>query len=237
MELMIAISVIAIVLGLIYSSYNKGLKLFNKSFQYGRLQSDARSALVIMTNRIKQASKGLIYVGDDYNSNVPLPQDYAYGKPYIYFAVPKVNEVKESTKLKAKVADRTDDPYDYYLYYIAFAKDRDDNPLLDRAKLKLLSISNQDGFYTNQNHDRWPVMPPDLLGKAYYEEEANVHKTGIGADIEYTELSDEFSLYQSEFSFNYYTVNYDNLFKIKVKLIDPVTDSNLSFETAVTPRN
>lgn len=237
MELMVAISVIAIVLGLIYSNYNKGLKLFTKSFQYGRLQSDARSALVMMTNRIKQASKGLIYVGDGYNSSVPLPRDYAYGKPYIYFAVPRINQLKESTDLKAKVADRSEDPYDYYLYYIAFAKDHDDNLLLDRAKLKLLTIPNQDGIYTNDNADRWPVMAPELLGKAYYEEEPGVTKTGIGSFIEFSNLSDEFSLYQSEFSFNYYTINYDHLFKVKVKLVDPKTNSNLSFETAVTPRN
>lgn len=234
---MVAIGVIAIVLGLLYGNYNKGMRLFTKSFQYGRLQTNARSALETMVHNIKQASKNLIYVGDGFNSNVPLPNDYAYGKPYIYFAVPLINETAESKDLRAKVIDRSNDPYDYYLYYVAYAKDQDDNFVLDRAKLKLLKIKKQSGFYTNENGHQWPIMPPDLLGRANYEEEEGVTKTGLAADIEYNDLSDEFSLYQSEFSYFYYTVNYENLFKIKVKLIDPASNSNLSFETAVTPRN
>ena len=236
-ELMVAISILAIVLGLIYGNYNKGMVLFHKSFQYGKLQTNARSALQAMANNIKQANKGMVYVGDGYNSNVPLPRDYAFGKPYIYFTIPVIGETKESQDLKAKVADRSDDPYDYYLYYIAFAKDRDDNLVLDRAKLKLLKIKNQDGIYTNDNSRYWPIMPPSLLGKANYDEEEGVTKTGIAADVAYNDLSDEFSLYQSEFAYYYFTVNYEHLFKIKVKLVDPQTNSNLEFETAVTPRN
>lgn len=243
-ELMISITLLAVVLGLIYANYNRGYTLFNKALQFGRLQTDARSALEQMANNIKQANKGMIYVGDTFNSDVPLPKDYAFGKPFIYFAVPLINASKPNMPVnqenkdavKSGLVEEPISDYDYYLYYVAYAKDKDGNYARDRAKLKLLRIKNQDGNYT-LNAQHWPIMAPSLIGRAVIEEEESVIKISTPGYIEYDDLSDEFSLYHSEFAYYYYNSNYDNLFTIKVKLIDPVTDSKMEFETSVTPRN
>lgn len=226
-ELMVSISILAIVLTLIYSNYNRGLVLFNKALQFGRLQTNARASLEQLVHNIKLASRDLIYVGDTFNSNVPLPDDYAFGKPYIYFAIPqKTTENKDELPL-----------YDYYLYYIAYAKNFDGDFVQDRAKLRLFKILKQDGQYTVDNILHWPVMAPSLLGQANYETEDNTMKIGFANDVEYGDLSDEFSLYQSEFAYFYYNSNYEHLFKIKVKMVDPQSKTHMEFETAVTPRN
>ncbi len=227
-ELMVSISILAVVLTLIYTNYNRGMILFNKSLQFGRLQTNARASLEQIVNNIKLASRDMIYVGDAFNSSVPLPDDYAFGKPYIYFAIPQ----------KAG-ASKTDEipPYDYYLYYIAYAKNADGDFVRDRAKLRLFKVLKQDGQYTVNNITHWPVMPPSLLGQANYEAEADTMKIGFANDVEYGDLSDEFSLYQSEFAYFYYNTNYEHLFKIKVKMVDPQSDTHMEFETAVTPRN
>lgn len=240
-ELMISITLLAVILGLIYANYNRGYTLFNKAFQFGRLQSDARSALEQMANNIKRANKGMVFVGDSFNSDVPLPKDYAFGKPFVYFAVPQTNSSGsrasvDGQKIRSGLTEDTIANYDYYLYYVAYAKDQDGNYARDRAKLKLLKIKNQDGDYT-LNAQQWPIMAPSLIGKANLEEEEDVIKVSTPGYIEYDDLSDEFSLYHSEIAYYYYNSNYDNLFTLKVKLIDPITDSKLEFETSVTPRN
>ncbi len=231
-ELMVSISILAVVLTLIYANYNRGLILFNKSLQFGRLQTNTRASLEQIVNNIKLASRDMIYVGDSFNSNVPLPDDYAFGKPYIYFAIPQKTNSKTTDSILDDVT-----PYDYYLYYIAYAKNSDGDFVRDRAKLRLFKVLKQDGQYTVDNMLHWPVMPPSLLGQANYEAEANTMKIGFANDVEYGDLSDEFSLYQSEFSYFYYTSNYEHLFKIKVKMVDPNSDTHMEFETAVTPRN
>ncbi len=233
-ELMVSISILAVVLTLIYVNYNRGMILFNKSLQFGRLQTDTRSALEQIVNNIKLASRDLIYVGDAFNSEVPLPPDYAYGKPYIYFAIPEKNAKQGASDKGALV---TYPLYDYYLYYIAYTKNRDGDFVQDRGKLKLFKILKQDGEYTHSSIGHWPAMPPNLLGQANYEAENNIIKVGFGNDVVYDDLSDEFSLYQSEFAYYYYNSNYENLFKIKVKMIDPGSNTRMEFETAVTPRN
>jgi prepilin-type N-terminal cleavage/methylation domain-containing protein len=231
-ELMVSISILAVVLTLIYSNYNRGLILFNKSLQFGRLQTNARASLEQIVNNIKLASRDMIYVGDAFNANIPLPDDYAFGKPYIYFAIPQKTGSKTADAATEEVT-----PYDYYLYYIAYAKNSDGDFVKDRAKLRLFKVLKQDGQYTVNNILHWPVMPPSLLGQANYEAEANTVKTGFANDVEYGDLSDEFSLYQSEFAYFYYNTNYEHLFKIKVKMVDPNSNTHMEFETAVTPRN
>lgn len=207
--------------------------LFNKSLQFGRLQTNARASLEQIVNNIKLASRDMIYVGDSFNSNVPLPDDYAFGKPYIYFAIPQ--KIKPGTNETMTIDEVP--PYDYYLYYIAYAKNYDGDFVRDRAKLRLFKILKQDGPYTVNNLSHWPVMPPSLLGQANYEAEADTMRIGFANDVEYGDLSDEFSLYQSEFAYFYYNSNYEHLFKIKVKMVDPQSNTHMEFETAVTPRN
>jgi prepilin-type N-terminal cleavage/methylation domain-containing protein len=240
LELMVVISVIGVVIGMIYIFNNKGWTLFNKSLQYGRLQSDARSALEQMMYNIKRSSKDLVYVDDDYNSNVPLPKDWIYGKPYIYFVVPSQKIEYKERDLKSKnPSSIVVPPYDYYLYYIAKAKNPDGDFTTNRARLKLFIIKSQDGEYTVDKTESWPALPPDLIGENNYEDPAKavVKKIGQVTDIEYQDLSPEFDLYQSEFAYTYFNTNYEHLLKVRVKMIDLKTNTKVDFESAVTPRD
>lgn len=236
MELMIAISLIGIVVGMLYLYNNRGWLLFDKGIAYGKLQTDARSILEQMTENLKRSSYDLIYTSTVYNSNVPFPEDFIYGKPYIYFAVPQKQKYK-ARDIKSKDSTVDVPNYDYYLYYIAKVKDRYGGITQDKAKLKLFLIRDVDGKYTINNADKWPILPPKLDGVADYTNVNGIKQYGQASNIEYQDSEYEFSLYQSEFSYNYYNTNYDKLFKIRVKLIDTDSKAELDYETAVTPRN
>jgi prepilin-type N-terminal cleavage/methylation domain-containing protein len=240
LELMVVISLIGIVIGMIFLYSNRGWNLFNKSLQYGRLQTDARSALEQMMYNIKRSSKDLVFVGNDYNSNVPLPNDWVFGKPYIYFVVPsKKIEYKERDIKSKNPSSIVIPPYDYYLYYIAKAKGADGGYSTNRARLKLFVIKSQDGPYTVAQTDHWPAMAPDLIEENNYEDpdDAVVKKIGQVSDIEYQDLSPEFDLYQSEFAYTYFNTNYEHLLKVRVKMVDLATNTKVDFESAVTPRD
>ena len=140
---MVAVSLIGIVIGMLYLYSNRGWLLFDKGIAYGKLQTDARSQLKQMVNNLKRTSYDLIFTSSVYNSNVPLPDDFIYGKPYIYFALPQKQDYK-AREIKAKVASTINIPnYDYYLYYIAKAKDRNGEFSQNKAKLKLFLIKNR----------------------------------------------------------------------------------------------
>ena len=240
LELMVVISLIGVVIGMIYLYNNRGWNLFNKSLQYGRLQTDARSALEQMMYNIKRSSKDLVFVGSDINSNVPLPNDWVYGKPYIYFVVPsKKIEYKERDLKSKNPSSIVVPPYDYYLYYIAKAKNADGDFTTNRARLKLFVVKSQDGAYTVEHTNDWPAMAPDLIGENNYEDpdKAVVKKIGQVTDIEYQDLSPEFDLYQSEFAYTYFNTNYEHLLKVRVKMVDLTTNTKVDFESAVTPRD
>jgi prepilin-type N-terminal cleavage/methylation domain-containing protein len=236
LELMVAISLIGIVIGMLYLYNNRGWVIFNKSISYSKLQTDARSALQQMVNNIRKSSCDLVYTSNTFNSQVPLPEDFIYGKPYIYFAVPHKQDY-QAREIKSRESTVNIPNYDYYLYYIAKSKNKDGETTLDRAKLKLFLIKNISGDYTVNNLKDWPFLPPQLEGKSDYRSIDGVKSYGTGSKIEYQDYSPEFSLYQSEFSYNYYNTNYDKLFKIRVKLVDPENNTKLDYETAVTPRN
>ncbi len=236
---MVVVSVIGIVFGMLYLYNNRGWKLFNKSIDFGRLQLDARAALEQMSYNIKQTSPDLVYTDRGYNSKVPLPSDYLAGKPYIYFAAPakqsgsKYKERDLKSKEKSSISIP---PYDYYLYYIAKAKDRYGDFDYKRARLKLLKIVSQDGSYTISNALKWPVLPPSLLINYDIDNLDEAIRSGQSNDVEMQDVSPEFSSYQSEFSYNYFNSNYDNVFSIEVKMIDPDTNTKVEFRTAVAPR-
>jgi prepilin-type N-terminal cleavage/methylation domain-containing protein len=235
-ELMVAVSLIGVVIGMLYMYNAKGWNLFNKSLSFGSLQTDARAALEQLAFNVKRSSKDLIYVGTVYNSNVPLPQDAYFGKPYLYLAVPHTQEYK-ARELKSKLDTIKIPDYDYYLYYVGRAKDRDGNYASDRARLKQIVIKDQDGNYTSKNASRWPVMPPQLVGATIYDKGDKIKKLGQVRDIENQDISPEFSIYQSDFFYGFYGSTYDDLFKIRVKMIDVKNKTKVDFETAVTPRN
>lgn len=235
-ELMVTVSLIGIVIGMLYLYNSRGWILFNKSLSFGVLQTNARAALEELAFNIKRSSRDLIYTSSTYNSNVPLPEDAYLGKPYIYFAVPYSQEYKPR-ELKSKIETVDVPDYDYFLYYIGKAKNRDGDFANDRARLKLLLIRNQDGKYTAKNAPHWPIMPPELAGSKAYDQGKNTKKRGQVVDIENQDLSPEFSIYQSDFYYGFFGSNFENLFKIRVKMIDTKTKTRVDFETAVSPRN
>ncbi len=241
---MVAISILAIVTGLLYSSYQEGWFLFKKSFQFGRVQADARSALEEMCQRLKRANKDLVYISESYNLQVPLPEDAIFSKPYIYFAVaePQSADAKPQANRDGKVSNHiTRDiaypPYTYYLYYIAKARDKDGEFSASKAHLKLFVIKNQDGEYTISNKTQWPFLPPSLIGKTDYLEDPSTYRRGFAGNVDHQLLSPEFSLYQSKFAYNYYNSNYESLFKVQVRMVDSESKTKMDFETAINPRN
>jgi type II secretory pathway pseudopilin PulG len=242
MEMMVAITIIGIVIGLLYFYYKNGWHLFNKSLQLGKVQSNARAALEQMSYNLKQASRDLIYTNSNYNTNVPLPEDFLYGKPYIYFAVAEQKDYanfESSSKRKNKNQIRPTPKYDYYLYYVARAKNRDGEFSNDKAKLKLFLIKDQDGDYTRSNASNWPVLPPDLEGENRFEasRETGTRKVGFVSNIQQQDILPEFSSYQSDFSYNLYNTDYNNLFTINVTMLDPDSQTKIEFRTSVSPRN
>jgi len=60
-EMMIAISLLAVVAGMLYAYNNKGWSLFSKGLSYGHLQVDSRAALNQLAQNIKRSSSDLIY--------------------------------------------------------------------------------------------------------------------------------------------------------------------------------
>lgn len=159
-ELIIVISLISGVLGLLYLYRSRGLKLYNKSFKSSVLQADARSQLEQIMFNIKQASADRIFVGEGFNSAVPLPDKAFYDKPFLYFVKPS------SIQKKGQVRG-----YDYYLYYIGPVRNKFDEFKNDdsgqfyeyyrkKAKMKLLIIRNQSKSYTEDSSKIWPFLPP-----------------------------------------------------------------------------
>lgn len=239
LEVMVVVSIIGVIFGMLYLYNNRGWKLFNKSIDFGRLQLDARAALEQMSYNIKQTSPDLIYTNRGFNARVPLPPDYLQGKPYIYFAAPSkqsATKYKERDLKSKEKSSITLPPYDYYLYYIANAVGRDGEFIYDRARLKLLKFLAQDGPYTISNAIRWPVLPPAVLKNYDIDTIEDAVRTGQVNDIDMQDVSPEFSTYQSEFSYNYFNSNYENVFSIQVKMIDKETDTKVEFSTAVAPR-
>jgi len=159
-----------------------------------------------------------------------------FAKPYLYFAIPQ-NQSYQPQELHNRNSTIQIPNYNYYLYYIAKTKDYEGNYVSDRARLKLLIIKDVDGNYTVDQTRNWPVLPPKLIGTANLEEQPNLIHSGAVSDIAYQDLSDEFSLYQSSFAYNYFNTNYENLFKIQVTMVDKKTNSKVEFNTAVSPRN
>lgn len=235
-ELMVCVSLIGAVIGMLYLYNVKGWALFNKSMSFGYLQTNTRAALEQLAFNIKRSSKDMIYTSSNYNANVPLPEDSYFGKPYLYFAIPHTQDYK-ARDIKSKIDTVQIPDYDYYLYYIGKAKDRDGNYASDRARLKLLVIRNQDGKYTVKNSPKWPVLPPDLVGANSYDKGPNIKKFGQVMDIKNQDMSPEFSLYQSSFFYGFYGNNFEDLFTIRVKMVDAKTKTEMEFETSVTPRN
>lgn len=232
--MMVSISILSIVIGLLYFYYNNGWKLFDKNIGLGKIQSNSRAALEQMSYSLKQSSRELIYTSSSYNINVPLPEDFLYGKPYIYFALAQQQNYSNDKK---KSEPNPIPKYDYYLYYIARAKDKDGDFSVTKAKLKLFLIKNQDGAYTREHSKDWPFLPPDLEATTEYNKAKGTYKSGFVSAIQREDLSEEFAQYKSEFDYNFYTSNYNNLFEINVVMIDPDTKSKIEFHTTVSPRN
>lgn len=161
---MVVISIITGVIALLYFYNNRGWKFFNKAFQVGTLQTNAKSALDTIVRNVRRASKDLVYVGQGFNLDVPLPEDAIFGRQYLYFAVPKHDD------------ENNVEAYDYFLYYIAPIKIKekfDDQEAYDkiqklerqlegRAKIKLLAFRDQSKSYTEDFERKWPFLPPIL---------------------------------------------------------------------------
>ena len=63
LELMVVISIIGIVLGLLYSYFNQGWKLYFKAAGFGYTQSQARSSLELLSKHLKEAASDMIFIG------------------------------------------------------------------------------------------------------------------------------------------------------------------------------
>ena len=109
LELIVVISILAVVTGLLYAYYNQGYRFFNKAFSFGLLQRNARTSLEDLAERIKHASRDYIFADDSYSPGVPFPEDAMLDKPYLYFAIPNISfdaEIKHPKQVEApKVAD------------------------------------------------------------------------------------------------------------------------------------
>lgn len=130
--------------------------------------------------------------------------------------------------------------YDYYLYYFAAPKvdvDRGPDPRLSKsAKLKVLRYKDQSADYTDSQTDEWPFLPPEIMEEDYPDEK-KISKHSYVGNVTREELTSEFSVYKSNVIFDYSGNNYNKLFVIKVNLYDEGSDTKVSFETAVAPRN
>lgn len=258
LEMMVVIGLVAIALGLLYNYKTEGWHLYNKTFQFGLLQRNARVALQAMSDNIRQASKNHIFTDDGFSLGVPFPDDALTDKPYIYFAKPNVSiEGSKSEPASAKPKDKnTDksqmgilsegkqfssvDSYDYYLYYFAMPERSEAEAFqkLRRAKLKLLRIKNQSAFYTDNPPDEqeWPFLPPEYVEKVFPDEK-NISSTTFMSNVKYETLTPEFDTYKSDFIFDYSGSDYAKLFNIEVHMYHEPSDTYVEFSTAVTPRN
>lgn len=230
-ELMIIISIIGVVIGLLFFYYNKGWKAYNKGLQFAALQSNGRSGLEQLAINLKQANKDLVYVGNNFDPGVPIPEDAYPAKPYIYFTKPNFEISEDEIKTVS---------YDYYLYYISKAKDVDIDQELEfgpskRGKLKLMIVKDQDKEYTESGKEEWPFLPPALIDTKF-ESKKLIVKSGLWNNIELQDVSEEFSTYKSNFFFGF-VEDYNDLFQIRVNMFDERTKTRVQFETAITPRN
>lgn len=230
------------------------------------LQANARSSLESMINKIRMASRDHIFTETGFNIAVPLPADAYDNKPYLYFAKPNVVD-GEAGGLKvqdydyylyyvARISYESKDIEDekYYDYYDG------------RAKLKSLVYKKQSRAYTEDPRKTWPFLPPIIsLGVNYlpqdqtkeerekrainpffYDELGNLvpdpNKVKKESDTSYLSFakvqdqSPEFSLYQSDFYYSF-SPQAKNLFQVQVNLVDEISKTTVSFESAVTPRN
>ena len=236
-ELMVAVSLIGAVAGMLYMYQAKGWKIFTKSLSFAKLQVDARAALEQLARNLKRCSKDLIFIDTAFNTNVPLPEDAIYGRPYIYFAIPQSQEYK-ARGIRSKESTVGVPNYNYHLFYIAFAKNRDGLYLQDRALLRQVIIPNQDGEETLQRSSEWPFMPKEYYSSQKVTEVNGTILSGFPSTIQKQTLSNEFELYESFFNFGYFnTGSFDNLFRIRVKMVDTKTDTKIEYETAINPRN
>ncbi len=130
--------------------------------------------------------------------------------------------------------------YDYYLYYFAAPKidvDRGPDPRLSKsAKLKVLRYKNQSATYTDSQVNEWPFLPPEIMEEDFPDDK-KISKHSYVGHVLREELTPEFSVYKSTVVYDYSGSNYDKLFVMKVNLYDEVSDTRISFETAVAPRN
>jgi prepilin-type N-terminal cleavage/methylation domain-containing protein len=237
LEIMVAISLLTVVLSMLYMYNTKGWQLFGKNLSYSKLQIDARAALDQIATNLKKGSAALVYTSNLYNRNVPFPDDAIYNKPYIYFAIPRDQEYK-AQEIKDRSSKIQITNFDYYLYYIAKTNSRDGSTAYDRAKLKLLILKDQDGLYTTEHARDWPFVPPKLLGSPTIESSTLNPIIGLSTSkVALQDLTPEFDEYTADFTFNYFGTEYDNLYKLRVNIIDPETKSKVSYETAVSPRN
>jgi prepilin-type N-terminal cleavage/methylation domain-containing protein len=237
LELMVAISLISVVAGMLYIYQNKGWFIFNKSLSFAKLQIDARASLEQLSRNLKRCSKDLIFVDSAFNSKVPLPEDAVYGKPYIYFAMPQVQKYK-ARDVRSRENTVFTPKYDYQLYYIAYVKNRDGLYEQNRAKMKLITIRDQDGDETLARSQDWPFMPQKYYSATKVEEVNGTISTGFASQIKMQDLSNEFELYQSYFNFGFFnTGDFKNLFRIRVKMVDTKTNTVVEYETAINPRN
>ena len=266
LELSVAVLILGIVIGLLYTYQSRGQKVYNKSFAATSLQSNARSALEQMMLTIKQASRDHVFTDSGFNFSVPLPPDAYVNQPYIYFAKPNFGSGTREKTAGAR-------SYDYFVYYISKPnfefRDNFDYKLAEkygtRAKIKSLVFRNQSRIYTEDPDRIWPFLPPILeLGvdqlpeDALEEEEKEVltreevreiqvlfrdntdllerKGTSFLSNAKLDDLLPTFSLYQSSFAFGFSEGN-SKLFKIRVNLVDELTKTSVEFESAVTPRN
>lgn len=295
-ELMAIISIIAGLIALLVFYQGRGQKFYNKAFQFGRLQSDAHSALDQMVTNLREANRDYVYTGSGFHANVPLPDEALYDKPYIYFAKPnfvdrefneeedELSKIKESSKYGRKIVS-----YDYYLYYFKLVEKRDgDDVVIDydskTAKMKLQLIRHQSADYTKSKRGEWPFLPPIIaqgvnflpeeeidesvirdLKKSkqayidaqkrvakyrgdeyseYYEAEflsdpntyEDRRKSAFVSHVESRSMELEFDRYSSNIFFDY-EGGFSNLFKIKVNMLDELSNTRIRYETAVSPRN
>jgi hypothetical protein len=130
--------------------------------------------------------------------------------------------------------------YDYYLYYFAAPKSdpqSEDGPVLTKsARLRVLRYKDQSTTYTEDGGREWPFLPPELVEEESPDDK-KISKRGYVGHVKRTDVTDEFSVYKSMVIFDYSGSSYDKLFVIKVNLYDERSDTRVSFETAVAPRN
>jgi len=246
-ETVVAIGILSVVVGLLYSYERQGWKLHGTSLNFGFVQSTARSAMEQMAINIRQASKDRIYVGSGFNVSVPFPQDANTNQPYIYFARPFFDDkFKAKHEVKSKIQKvlstdrdtddgRTANGYDYYLYYVANTKLKENEIYTEnRGQIKLYLIRGQSKFYTEENKEPWPFLPYEMvIGKF---DDIDSMKVGVGSEIKTSDVGPIFDLHETSLHFGY-TQSNPELFSIHVNMYDPYTKAKSEFQTAIHPRN